>query len=101
MLDELLGRWRDDLGAWAIPEDITSSVTESPWVLPGRCSADGHAAADRDGRRVKQLLQARPGPAPITTTSYPELGQLSAHPEGTAGYRLLASSQNAVPVPAP
>ena len=33
-LDELLGRWRDDLGAWAIPADITSSVTESPWVLP-------------------------------------------------------------------
>jgi len=33
-LDELLGRWRDDLSAWAIPADITSSVTESPWVLP-------------------------------------------------------------------
>jgi 2-polyprenyl-3-methyl-5-hydroxy-6-metoxy-1,4-benzoquinol methylase len=33
-LDELLGRWRDDLGAWAIPEQITSSVAESPWVLP-------------------------------------------------------------------
>ena len=33
-LDELLGRWRDDLGAWAIPADITSSVTESAWVLP-------------------------------------------------------------------
>ena len=33
-LDELLGRWRDDLSGWAIPEDITSSVTESPWVLP-------------------------------------------------------------------
>jgi SAM-dependent methyltransferase len=33
-LDELLGRWRDDLGAWAIPDRITSAVTESPWVLP-------------------------------------------------------------------
>src|SRR5215470_11647112 len=33
-LDELLGRWRDDLGGWAIPEQITSSVAESPWVLP-------------------------------------------------------------------
>ncbi len=33
-LTELLGRWRDDLSAWAIPEDITSAVTESPWVLP-------------------------------------------------------------------
>ena len=33
-LNELLDRWRDDLGAWAIPEAITSAVTESPWVLP-------------------------------------------------------------------
>ena len=33
-LDELLSRWRDDLSAWAIPAGITSSVTESPWVLP-------------------------------------------------------------------
>jgi SAM-dependent methyltransferase len=33
-LSALLDRWRDDLTAWAIPEQITSSVTESPWVLP-------------------------------------------------------------------
>ena len=33
-LTELLGKWRDDLSAWAIPESITSAVTESPWVLP-------------------------------------------------------------------
>jgi SAM-dependent methyltransferase len=33
-LTELTGRWRDDLNAWAIPERITSSVAESPWVLP-------------------------------------------------------------------
>ena len=33
-LNELLGRWRDDLSAWAIPADITSGVAESPWVLP-------------------------------------------------------------------
>jgi SAM-dependent methyltransferase len=33
-LDELLGRWRDDLSAWAIPEEITSAVADSPWVLP-------------------------------------------------------------------
>jgi SAM-dependent methyltransferase len=30
----LLGNWRDDLSAWAIPDDITSAVAESPWVLP-------------------------------------------------------------------
>jgi SAM-dependent methyltransferase len=33
-LTELLGKWRDDLGAWAIPEGIMSAVTQSPWVLP-------------------------------------------------------------------
>jgi SAM-dependent methyltransferase len=33
-LAELLVRWRSDLDAWAIPEHITTAVTESPWVLP-------------------------------------------------------------------
>jgi SAM-dependent methyltransferase len=33
-LTGLLGRWRDDLAAWAIPGHISSAVTESPWVLP-------------------------------------------------------------------
>jgi SAM-dependent methyltransferase len=33
-LAELLANWRDALAAWAIPEHITTSVTESPWVLP-------------------------------------------------------------------
>lgn len=31
---ELLERWRDDLASWAIPEEITSAVPDSPWVLP-------------------------------------------------------------------
>lgn len=33
-LSGLLRQWRDDLAGWAIPEHITSSVTDSPWVLP-------------------------------------------------------------------
>lgn len=33
-LDELLGRWRSDLSSWAIPERITATTTESPWVMP-------------------------------------------------------------------
>ena len=33
-LTGLLRQWRDDLAAWAIPEHISSAVTESPWVLP-------------------------------------------------------------------
>ena len=33
-LETLLGRWRSDLAGWAIPDDIRSQVSESPWVLP-------------------------------------------------------------------
>lgn len=33
-LEERLERWRADLAAWAIPEQITAAVAESPWVLP-------------------------------------------------------------------
>src|ERR1700730_8392512 len=33
-LSGLLGKWRDDLAGWAIPEDIAAAVTESPWLLP-------------------------------------------------------------------
>lgn len=38
-LTELTDRWRDDLAAWAIPEHIMASVTESPWVLPAQVFA--------------------------------------------------------------
>ena len=33
-LTGLLDAWRGDLAAWAIPEYISATVTESPWVLP-------------------------------------------------------------------
>ena len=46
----LLGRWSDDLAAWAIPEHIIAAVTESPWVLPGQVFA----------RRADKLI-AEPG----------------------------------------
>ena len=46
-LNALLDRWRGDLGAWAIPEAITSAVTESPWVLPREVFA---RRADRRAR---------------------------------------------------
>jgi SAM-dependent methyltransferase len=49
-LTGLLGQWRDDLAAWAIPEHILSAVTESPWVLPHQVFA---RRADR--------LRAQPG----------------------------------------
>lgn len=50
-LNELLGTWRDDLSAWAIPGHITSAVGESPWVLPRQVFA----------RRADRLIHAPSG----------------------------------------
>ena len=33
-LKVLLDRWRRDLAGWAIPDEISSQVSESPWELP-------------------------------------------------------------------
>jgi SAM-dependent methyltransferase len=33
-LPGLLDRWRSDLAAWAIPDYITATALQSPWVLP-------------------------------------------------------------------
>jgi 2-polyprenyl-3-methyl-5-hydroxy-6-metoxy-1,4-benzoquinol methylase len=46
-VDELLERWRAELAAWAVPEQIAAAVTESPWVLPRQVFA---RRADRLGR---------------------------------------------------
>src|SRR5262245_4433279 len=34
-----LTRWREQLASWAIPDEITSAVTESPWVFPTKVFA--------------------------------------------------------------
>jgi SAM-dependent methyltransferase len=52
-LTELLGRWRDDLAAWAIPEHISAAVTDSPWVLPRQVFA----------RRADRLRDHPAGPS--------------------------------------
>jgi SAM-dependent methyltransferase len=52
-LPVLLGRWRSDLAAWAIPEHITAAVAESPWVLPRAVFA----------RRADRLTAAPAGPS--------------------------------------
>jgi SAM-dependent methyltransferase len=49
----MLERWRSDLAAWAIPEHITSAVTESPWVLPRTVFA----------RRADRFAAAPSGPS--------------------------------------
>lgn len=53
MLDELLDGWRRDLAAWAIPEEITAAVSESPWVLPRQVFA----------RRADRVRAAPAGPS--------------------------------------
>jgi SAM-dependent methyltransferase len=49
----LLARWKSDLAAWAIPEHITASVSESPWVLPHQVFA----------RRADRVAAAPSGPS--------------------------------------
>jgi SAM-dependent methyltransferase len=51
--EDLLGRWRDDLAAWAIPEHILAAATESPWVLPHQIFA----------RRADRTSAAPSGPS--------------------------------------
>jgi SAM-dependent methyltransferase len=52
-LGELLDSWRDELAGWAIPEEITSAVAQSPWVLPRQVFA----------RRADRLAAAPEGPS--------------------------------------
>lgn len=52
-LPDLLGRWRADLAAWAIPEQITAAVADSPWVLPRQVFA----------RRADRVSAAPSGPS--------------------------------------
>ncbi len=47
----LLRRWQDDLASWAIPEEILTAVSESPWALPTQVFA----------RRADQVTAAPAG----------------------------------------
>jgi SAM-dependent methyltransferase len=53
MLTDLLDGWRRDLASWAIPEEITAAVAESPWVLPRQVFA----------RRADRVRAAPAGPS--------------------------------------
>jgi SAM-dependent methyltransferase len=52
-LGQLLDRWRDELAAWAIPEDILAGTEQTPWVLPRQVFA----------RRADRLAAAPEGPS--------------------------------------
>jgi SAM-dependent methyltransferase len=53
MQGEPLEKWRTDLAAWAIPEHISATVTDSPWVLPRQVFA----------RRADRMMRAPAGPS--------------------------------------
>jgi len=52
-LSARLSRWRSDLAAWAIPEEILAAAPESPWVLPRAVFA----------RRADRVATAPSGPS--------------------------------------
>jgi methyltransferase family protein len=61
-LTELAARWRNDLAAWAIPDEILAAVDESPWAFPSALFA---RRADRElagpgGPTHERLLEALP-----------------------------------------
>ena len=61
-LAELAARWRDDLAAWAIPDDILSAVTVSPWTSSTTlfaCRADAELRTPR-GPSYERALEALP-----------------------------------------
>lgn len=66
-LAELLGRWRDDLAGWAIPEHITAAVAESPWVLPGQVFARraDRLSADPSGPSYERAWTALDPPGSV------------------------------------
>jgi SAM-dependent methyltransferase len=70
-LNALLDRWRDELGAWAIPEGITSAVTESPWVLPRQVFA---RRADRLAREPSGASYERAWEALAPTGTLVDVG---------------------------
>jgi 2-polyprenyl-3-methyl-5-hydroxy-6-metoxy-1,4-benzoquinol methylase len=61
-LAELAARWRDDLADWAIPDDILSAVTASPWGLSATLFARRADAESRTprGPSYQRALEALP-----------------------------------------
>src|SRR5690349_10697204 len=59
---ELEARWRQDLAAWAIPEEILGQALESPWCYPARLfarRADDQLASP-SGPSYERALEALP-----------------------------------------
>jgi 2-polyprenyl-3-methyl-5-hydroxy-6-metoxy-1,4-benzoquinol methylase len=86
-LNELLGRWRDDLAAWAIPEHITAAVTQSPWVMPRQVFARraDRLAANPGGPSFERAWEALDPPGTVLDVgSGPGTACLPLIPRATA-----------------
>ncbi|HEX6472994.1 MAG TPA: class I SAM-dependent methyltransferase [Streptosporangiaceae bacterium] len=60
----LADRWRDDLAAWAIPDEILAAVTASPWAASPALfarRADAELRAPRGPSHVRALEALPPG----------------------------------------
>lgn len=64
---EAAERWRRELAAWAIPDEILAAAEESPWVLPpGLFARRAQVAADApQGTSYEQALEALEPPGSV------------------------------------
>jgi SAM-dependent methyltransferase len=64
---EAAERWRRDLAAWAIPDEILAAAEESPWVLPhGLFAHRARVAADApQGPSYERALEALEPPGSV------------------------------------
>jgi SAM-dependent methyltransferase len=64
---EAAERWRRELAAWAIPDEILAAAEESPWVLPHRLFAHrARVAADApQGPSYERALEALEPPGSV------------------------------------
>ncbi len=111
-LSELLGKWRDDLAAWAIPEPILAGASESPWVLPTQVFArrTDRLSADPSGPSFERAFAALDPPGTVLdlgsgagAASLPlrqRLTGLTAVDSNEAMLGLLASRASAAGLPA-
>src|SRR5919108_3550102 len=100
-MDDPLARWRAELEAWAIPEEILAAAPESPWGFPVGLFRARAERAGAGGRRNPSNREAarwlRPGGGVLAVG--PGAGAASLPLAGVAG-RLVAVDESAAMVEA-
>src|ERR671915_619580 len=93
-----LDRWRDQLGAWAIPEEILAAAPESPWGFPvGLFRARARRAGDRPATPSNREA-ARFLPAGGTVLDVGAGGGAASLPLAGVAGRLVAVDESAAMV---